>query len=233
MPKNMANYTVPSDYSPIANFGALMGGALPNMGQGSGLPQMGEGQSAQGGFPFMGQANNAPGAASANSSLVKVAQELLMKLGYNPGNVSGQMTDETKIAIATFQAKNKMAVDATVTPQLIGVLTAKVDEQGAGGATASLSDAGSGNALQAAQQACLEEAIAEAQAKKKKKKGFGSLMSAVSKTANLLGNNKFVTDLATTTNEIYQVDSTVKDYKKAAKELGISKEAVENCQNPQ
>jgi hypothetical protein len=58
-------------------------------------------------------------------------------------------------------------------------------------------------------------------------------MSAVSKTANLLGKNKFVADMAKTTNDIYEVNSTAQDYAQAAKDLGLTEEQVADCQNPQ
>ncbi len=63
------------------------------------------------------------------SSLTHTAQNYLKELGYDVGAGNGQMNLETTIAISQFQAENKMEVTGEVTPQLIGILAAKVDSR--------------------------------------------------------------------------------------------------------
>lgn len=93
---------------------------------------------AAGNAPGAGSAAAAPAAAAATTSgsasmmsddLGQSAQRMLQALGYEPGNTSGNIDTATVIAISQFQAENGMAVTGEVTPQLIGVLSAKVDAQ--------------------------------------------------------------------------------------------------------
>jgi hypothetical protein len=60
-----------------------------------------------------------------NVSLVKMIQESLVTLGYDPGNTIGELTKQTVVAISKFQADNGMEVTGQPTPQLAGILAAK------------------------------------------------------------------------------------------------------------
>lgn len=61
-------------------------------------------------------------ASAADSGLVKMAQQDLVTLGYDPGPVDGQLGTKTAIAISKFQAKQDMDVTGEVSPQLVGAL---------------------------------------------------------------------------------------------------------------
>lgn len=107
-----------------------------------------------------------PLSVSANE-LTQRIQKDLVALGYDPGTISGEVTDQTTAAIAQFQAERDMPVTGEVSPLLAGILGAEVNKQRSGGAQASAgaaapSQAADPAALKAAQQACLQEKIAAA-----------------------------------------------------------------------
>ena len=82
------------------------------------------------------------------------------------------------------------------------------------------SDAGS-----AAQQQCLQDKIEQAQAAQQKKRGFGKMLGAVSRTAGQLGNTavgRAVQDLSSAT-------STVEDLTEAARDLGLTQSDIDQC----
>jgi len=83
-------------------------------------------------------------------------------------------------------------------------------------------------ALRLAQQACLQEKIAEAQATQKKKRGLGRLMNAVARTAMRAGNH----DLARTVGDVYDVNATADDLAAAARDLSITEDDIAVCRNP-
>ena len=62
-------------------------------------------------------------------NLLESVQKHLDALGYNPGNTDGTPSVMTEVAISQFQAENDMAVVGKVTPQVLGVLSAKVDSK--------------------------------------------------------------------------------------------------------
>ncbi len=66
-------------------------------------------------------------AALQGKNLTETAKNYLQVLGYDTGEGGGEMNLETTIAISQFQAENGMEATGEVTPQLIGVLAAKVD----------------------------------------------------------------------------------------------------------
>jgi peptidoglycan hydrolase-like protein with peptidoglycan-binding domain len=186
----------------------------------------------------------APVAASADD-LTKMIQKDLIALGYDPGNIQGEMSTETAVAISRFQAEHDMDVTGEATPQLAGIIKAKLKDKNnpAGGMASTPAAANAQPAaspqmdaatLQAAQQQCLQEKIAAKQQSQKKKKGFGSLMRAVSNTAARFGGNS---DLARQVNEtssdIYNVNATAGDWERAAEDLGLTQDELEACQNPQ
>ena len=83
-------------------------------------------------------------------------------------------------------------------------------------------------ALKTAQQACLEQKMEQARAAKKKTGAFGSLMSAVKRTASQFG-VKNVDKVAT---DVYSANATAGDLASAAKDLGLTEDDIADCQNP-
>lgn len=154
-------------------------------------------------------------------SVTLMIQEDLVELGYKV-SPTGKMDTETAIAISQYQAEHDMPVTGEPSPQLAGILAA-------GEGPVASSAERSPEALQAAQQACLQQKMEEAQAAQKKKRGFGSLMRGVGKLAGQLGNY----DLAQTTGDIYQAGSTAEDFSRAAKDLGLTEDDIAACQNPE
>ena len=175
------------------------------------------------------------GAASAVADdLTQMVQQDLVTLGYEPGATNGEMTTATIVAISKFQAENQLEVTGEVTPQLAGVLKAGIKKQSSPDAAAPAMNvnarppARSQAELQAAQQACLQQKMAAAQATQKKKRGFGRLMSAVTRTAMQAG--KY--DVGRSVNDVYSATATADDLSAAAKDLGLTEDAVAACQNP-
>ena len=161
------------------------------------------------------------GQATASDNLTVMVQRDLTALGYDTGGTTGDMNTATIVAISKFQAENNMEVTGEVTPQLAGILSARTS-----GAAAAPQR--SPEELQAAQQACLQEKIEAAQASQKKKRGFGRLLSGVSRLAGQAGN----IDLLRKTNDIYRAGATADDFAQAAKDLGVTEDDIEACQNP-
>ncbi len=155
-------------------------------------------------------------------NLTATVQKNLAALGYNPGNANGEMTTQTAVAISQFQAENNLPVTGEVSPQLAGILAAKVSGKSGGAATDPA-------ALKAAQQACLERKMAEAEQARKTKSGLTSLFSGISKVASQFAG----IDLSETTTDIYQANSSAEDFAKAAEDLGLTEDDVAECQNPQ
>lgn len=165
--------------------------------------------------------------------LTMMVERDLATLGYATGAVDGDETMETVIAISKFQAENQMEVTGEVTPQLAGVLSAKVSnpnpEPVSAGAPPVESDPVSEQAaLQAAQRACLEEKMQKEQEKQQKKRGIAHLMSAVTRTAGQQGNY----DIAQKMNDVSQANATFDDLAAAAKDFGLSNKQIAKCENP-
>jgi hypothetical protein len=59
--------------------------------------------------------------------LVGMVQRDLKTLGYYDGDVNGELTKPTVVAISRYQAENGMEVTGQATPQLAGILSAAVD----------------------------------------------------------------------------------------------------------
>lgn len=163
--------------------------------------------------------------------LTMMVEKDLMALGYDTGPVDGEETMETVIAISKFQAENNLEVTGEVTPQLAGTLSAKASNPGsapAAAAAASTAATDDAAALQAAQQACLQRKMAKAQEKAQTKRGLGRLMSAVTRTASQQGNY----EVSAAAGDIYNANATADDLAAAAKDLGLSKNDIDKCQNP-
>jgi peptidoglycan hydrolase-like protein with peptidoglycan-binding domain len=171
-------------------------------------------------------------ATATADELTMMVEKELAALGYDTGPVDGEETMETVIAISKFQAENGMEVSGEVTPQLAGILAAKAAnpdlETGAAAPAAAAPTTRDPAELQAAQQACLQEKMAAAQEAQKKKRGFGRLLSAVTRTATQQGNY----EVARTTSDIYSASATADDLAAAAKDLGLTEDEIAACQNP-
>jgi peptidoglycan hydrolase-like protein with peptidoglycan-binding domain len=177
-----------------------------------------------------------PAAVSADQ-LTQIVQQDLQALGYAPGNTQGEATTETVIAISRFQAENNLEVTGAATPQLAGIIKAKLKERNNPGTVASTQPAAAqpatdSAALQAAQQACIQQKVANAQASQKKKRGLGSLMRAVSRTATQMGGGSTAAAISQSTSDIYNVNATAADLESAAKDLGLTTDDLEACRNP-
>ena len=160
--------------------------------------------------------------------LTLMVEQDLNRLGYETGPVDGEETMETVIAISKFQSEANLPVTGEVTPELARALMTQQQAPTAGAsATATAAAAPQDSAaLQTAQQACLQEKIAAAQASKKKKRGFGKLMRAVTRNVG------FDTGMTKTINDVYNANATAADLASAAKDLGLTEDEVAACQNP-
>jgi hypothetical protein len=83
-------------------------------------------------------------------------------------------------------------------------------------------------ALRAAQQACLQRKMHEAEAAKKKQHGLGSLFGAITRTVSRYG----VADLSRASAEVYNANATANDVATAAKDLGLTEDDVAACRDP-
>ena len=186
---------------------------------------------------FLFIASMAPGVVCADD-LTQLIQQDLTTLGYDPGNTDGELTTKTVVAISKFQAEHDLDVTGEVSPQLAGVIKAAIKQQNApasetGAQTAAAAPATQDpEALRAAQQACLQEKMAQAQEANKKKRGFGSLMRAVTRTASQLGGNATARQVAETSHDIYDANATAADLESAAEDLGLTEDDLEACRNP-
>ena len=171
------------------------------------------------------------GVATADDMTMMVEQEL-DRLGYATGPVDGEETLETTIAISRFQAEQNLDVTGEVSSDLVrSLMTAQPGHVSAAAPAAAPATAPAPDqaTLQAAQNACLQEKMAAAQEKQKKKRGLGRLMRAVTRTASRQGNY----DLARTADDIYYAGATADDLSAAAKDLGLTDDDVAACQNPE
>ena len=167
--------------------------------------------------------------ALADDMTLMVEQDL-DRLGYATGPVDGEETMETVIAISKFQSEANLPVTGEVTPELARALMTQKEAPAAGaGTSATATDTAAPQdpaALQAAQQTCLQEKMAAAQASQKKKRGFGSLIRAVTRNVG------YDSGVAETMNDVYNANATADDLASAAKDLGLTEDDVAACQNP-
>jgi peptidoglycan hydrolase-like protein with peptidoglycan-binding domain len=178
-----------------------------------------------------------PGLAGADE-LTAIIQQDLATLGYDPGNLDGEATMSTVVAVSKFQAEHDMEVTGEITPQLAGVIKAAINQQGQAApaskamAAAPAPAAQDPAALRAAQQACLQQKVADTQEAQKRKRGLGSLMRAVSRTASRMGGNDVASAVAETSADIYTAGAVAGDLASAAEDLGLTEDDVEACRNP-
>jgi len=181
------------------------------------------------------------GVSAADNMTMMVEQEL-DRLGYATGPVDGEETLETTIAISKFQAENNLYVTGEVSSDLVrSLMTAQPGGSSSAPAAAPAAvpaptpaAAPDPAALQAAQNACLQEKMEAAQAKRKKKRGFGSLMRAVTNTARRYGGGSDLAgQVAETSSDVYNANATAADWERAAEDLGLTEDDIAACQNPQ
>lgn len=172
-----------------------------------------------------------PGLAGADE-LTAIIQKDLAALGYDPGNLDGEATVPTIVAVSKFQAEHGLEVTGEITPQLAGVIKAAMKSPAQAVAAAPVPAAMDPAALAAAQQACLQQKMAAAQESQKKKRGLGSLMRAVGTAASRLGGNEIAGAVASASSDIYAATSVAGDLESAAKDLGLTESDLEACRNP-
>jgi peptidoglycan hydrolase-like protein with peptidoglycan-binding domain len=164
--------------------------------------------------------------------LTLMVEQDLDRLGYETGPVDGEETMETVIAISKFQSEANLPVTGSVTPELARALMMQKQTPTAGAASATAAETAAPTqaqdpaALHAAQQACLQEKVAAAQASQKKKRGLGSLIRAVTRNVG------FDSGTTKTMNEVYNANATAEDLTAAARDLGLTEDEVAACQNP-
>ena len=175
-----------------------------------------------------------PAAVANADELTQMIQKDLIALGYDPGNIQGEMSTQTIVAISRFQAENELEVTGEASPQLAGIIKARLKAKNNPGSMAAPAAAPARDPaeLQAARQACLEEKVQAAQASQKKKKGFGSLIKAVANTATRFGGSDLARQVSQTSRDVYDVNATAQDWERAADDLGLTTDDIEACQNP-
>lgn len=189
-----------------------------------------------------------PASAFADEGLVEMAQKDLVALGYDPGNIQGEMSTETIVAVSKFQAEHDMEVTGEVTPQLVGALRAALKQKyqpaptAAAAAPAPAAAPAAASAaqtpdqqqasLQARQQACLQEKYAAAQERQKTKRGLMRMLNAVSRTSNQLGGSEVARTIGAASSTAYGVNATANDLEQAGKDLGLTPDEMEECRNP-
>lgn len=80
-----------------------------------------------------------------------------------------------------------------------------------------------------AEQDCLKQKIAEAQAAQKKKRGLGRLFSGLSRVAGKIGGRDVTNGIAQTTAEVSDANATAADLSAAAKDLGLTEGDIASC----
>ena len=105
---------------PVVGLG--LGGLIPGLSS--------EPQAAPAGSAGTATKSSGPSTSELTTdNLTQSVQMHLEALGYTVGNTGGDLDTNTIIAISQFQAENGMKVTGEVTPQLLGILGAKVDSQ--------------------------------------------------------------------------------------------------------
>jgi hypothetical protein len=138
--------------------------------------------------------------------------------------VNAGLPDQVAVSSAMFGTTASPAQSASALP--VANVAASAPASATSLAPATAQDPA---ALRQAQQACLQQKMAEAQAAQKKKRGLGRLVRAVTRTASRAGNH----DVARTAGDVYAANATADDLSAAARDLGLTDDEVAACQNPQ
>jgi peptidoglycan hydrolase-like protein with peptidoglycan-binding domain len=174
--------------------------------------------------------------------LTRTVQKDLVALGYDPGNIQGEASTQTVVAISKFQAEHNLEVTGEVSPQLAGILKAELKKRSqpaaaepAAAATAptAASAAPEGGGMTTAQALCLQKKVQAREEAQKKKRGFGRLLNAVSRTSSHFGGGGLAGDVARTSGDVYAANASAEDVQAAARDLGLTEDEVEACRNPQ
>ena len=170
----------------------------------------------------------APGTPA--DELTRAIQKDLLRLGYEPGNIQGELDKDTIVAISRFQAENDLEVTGEPSPRLAEDLRTALENGGSPVRTAEKDEKPerTPEELRAAQQACLQEKAAARQEAQKKKRGFGSLMRAAGRAAGMAGNN----EVAAISRDVYNANATAEDLSSAARDLGLSEDEIEESRDP-
>lgn len=178
----------------------------------------------------------ATGTVLADEMTLMIEQDL-QRLGYDTGEVDGEETLETTIAISKFQAENNLEITGEASADLLRALVAApgpgaIAAAPATGTTSVPSPTASPEinaaALQAAREACLQQKVAAAEAEDKKR-GLKRLFGALARTVVPVGNLEHLENLS----EIYNdTAAAANDIAIIAEELGITEDDVLACGNP-
>lgn len=126
-PQDPAAFELPAGLSPMGAKG-ILGSVFGK--QGGLMPTAPAAPAAS--APAAGGATSRSGPSSADltsDNLTQSVQNHLQALGYSVGNTHGDLDTDTVIAISQFQAENGMEATGDVSPQLLGVLGARVDSR--------------------------------------------------------------------------------------------------------
>jgi len=172
--------------------------------------------------PAQPQQGSAIGAI-AGAMAPSMAQGMLQgATGIDPAMIQAVMGGESPQQSAQPDPETMQALQAQMT-QMIG---------GASGMDQAGIEAMQAMQMQAmqeqAQQACLQQKIAEAQAAQEsaqKRRGFGSLMRAVSR----LGGDEIAASVAGVGADISEANATITDLQSAAKDFGLTDDQVAEC----
>lgn len=168
--------------------------------------------------------------ALAADELTKTIETDLAALGYQTGPVDGVESVETQIAISQFQADNGLEVTGKPSPQLAGVIKSRLGGGNAVAAAPPMTPEQREAARRAEEQACIQRKIEERQKAEQQKKGFSSLMRAVSRTASrYAGSSDIAADVSEASRTVYDVNATKEDFEQAAKDMGLSQDEIEAC----
>jgi peptidoglycan hydrolase-like protein with peptidoglycan-binding domain len=173
---------------------------------------------------------------ASSDELTQIVQQDLSTLGYDPGQVDGEPSTKTIIAVSTFQSEQGMEVTGEITPQLAGVIKAAITKQGSSVNSAQVAPAvrpkQAAADLKARQDACLQDKVEAARRSSQTKSGLGKLFSAVSRSASSYGGGEVATQVSTTATDASSINATITDLEGAAKDLGISQSDIDACKNP-
>jgi peptidoglycan hydrolase-like protein with peptidoglycan-binding domain len=125
-PQDPAAFELPAGLSPMGVKG-IFGSMFGQQGQtGAAAAAPTAAAAAAGGA---GVRSGPSSADLTTDNLTQSVQNHLQALGYSVGNTRGDPDTNTVVAISQFQAENGMEVTGEATPQLLGILGAKVDSR--------------------------------------------------------------------------------------------------------
>lgn len=153
-----------------------------------------------------------------------------------PSMMQGMVSGATGIDPAALQmlTGGQAQQNAEIDPEAMAAMQAQMAQMmgGATGVDPATIQAVQMEAMQQqaaeAQQACLQEKIADAQAaqeSQQRRRGLGSLMRAVSR----LGGDEIAASVADASAEVANANAAINDLESAARDLGLTEEEVASC----